>query len=101
MKRMTEAEAVKYCYDNKIVINTKTRNEFDCLLYLFDRNNCFWIGGRELSTRYDWWRCYNVYTCICVIDYDTKYTLNMSPKHYWENKGWNLITFEEFYDMIE
>lgn len=76
------------------VIHTPTREEYDTLMQYFEGEEYIWMGGRHL-TELDAFTNYGSKTCV----FPTSRTkeLQYSPKDYYKDESYGILTMEEFY----
>jgi len=78
----------------KKVIHTKTKKEFKKVLEIFEKKGWTWRGGRKPLKGIFNWYLYKEKTCI---DYEDNF--EYAFKEWYEEKGWEVISFEEFLEL--
>ena len=78
------------------VIHTKTQEQFNTVLELFENKNWTWATGEDPLQGTERWTNYRKQTCISL-DNDE---LMFSGLDYYKGKGYEIISFEEFMNEI-
>ena len=78
----------------KTAINCKTKEEFIKVLEIFDKKGWRWGGGDKPLDKIYYWDEYKEETCIGYKNY-----FEYSPKEWYLEEGWKIISFEEFLEI--
>ena len=97
----SEQELCEYAENERLFIITKTREEYDCLMMLYERCGYLWNSG-HLPTSFDGYTENKTETCIhfgsCMKDRLMFDEIDMCKEYF---SYAIFIEFEEFYGMLE
>lgn len=87
----------------RTVVNTKTQEEFNELLRVYERGGWRCGGGAlSISCLEKFWNDYKEETCVSAgVDYrfEQKGRFGYGIKSFYLKKNWNVISIQEFYEM--